>query len=270
MQNRTLRLFCSATLFAAALPVVAGQAEVDALKKQFASVRSLELPARTASVVTAAPAAERSVVASDAVTAALAVNASSGPLVVGSVSRANPDAAASAAVAAAKAQPKQVARVTKAAVGGAPDQVETIVASLIKAQPASFFAVGVSAAEVAPKSGDAILGAISSASPALKTLIKRANPELTPAKDVATVAAILKRADTLVASLSKSTKSSADTILAGEITPEMASKLPTSMGPLAASVPTVGPPYTPGSASPGEISTANTFNAPAGYRYSSP
>jgi len=275
MTHVTLKCLCTIAFAGMALPLAANQATIDTLKKEFSGVRALDLPARAASVVASAKAADRQEVATDTVRAALAVNASSAPLVVGSVARANPDAAAVSALTAASLQPKQLSRITKAAVGGAPSEVETIVAALVKAQPASFYTIGISAADVAANSGDSILRGISSSVPALKVLIARANPNASPVKDARGVASVLKRVENMVAWLSKSDKISADTLLAGNVTPELTAKLaamPVASGVNALSDPTIGPPYTPGGPSFGEPpidGAKQTFPGP-GRNYSGP
>jgi hypothetical protein len=267
MNSLTSRAVSVFAVIATALPLMANEARVESLKKDFATVRALELPARAASVVSTTAKEQRDEVATDAVHAGVAINASSAPLVVSAIARANPDAAAASALAALQLQPRQAAAITRAAVGAAPEQVEAIVAALSKAQSGSFHTIGVSAADVAPRSGEAILRGLSSASPALKTLIPRAQRELAAAKVATTVPVVLKRVETLVAGLSKSSQKSTDTILAGELSADMTAKLPT----LAVGDPTVGPPYTPYTVTPGEITTSQTFEAPPGGRdYATP
>src|SRR4051812_13579765 len=90
MNTGTLKAL--AGILAAALPLAAASASVESLQKNFAEVRAPELPARVASVVSAAPAAERQATTVDAVRAALALSPSSAPMIVGAVARANPGA----------------------------------------------------------------------------------------------------------------------------------------------------------------------------------
>lgn len=267
MNSLTSKAVFVLAAIATALPLAANDARVDSLKKDFANVRALELPARAASAVTAAPKDERAEAAADAVRAGLAVNASSAPLLVGAIARAHPDGAVSAASAAAQLQPRQARQITRAAVAAAPQNTEAIVAGIGKAQPASFYAIGIAAVDVAPKSGEAILRGLSSATPALKTLIARAQADLSKAKVPATVPAVLKRVEVTLAALSKAANKPSESLIAGELTADVASRLPT----LALNDPTIGAPYTPYTVTPGEITTSQTFEAPPGGRdYATP
>jgi hypothetical protein len=266
MNSLTSQAVSVFAVIATALPLVANDARVDSLKKDFTTVRALELPARAASVVTSAPKDERAEAAADAVRAGLAVNASSAPLLVGAISRANPDSAAFAAMTAAQAQPRQVGQITRAAVAAAPENSEAIVAAVGKAQPISFYFIGTAAAEAAPKSSEGILRGLSSASPALKTLIARAQTELAKAKVPTTVPAVLKRVAATLAALSKASQKPGEAIIAGELSSELTAKLPT----LALNDPTTGDPYTPYTVTPGEISTSQTFEATGGRDYATP
>lgn len=259
MKNGTLTAL--AGLLALSLPLAAEPASYDSLQKDFAAVRTLELPARVASAVSAAAPGDRQAVTRDAVRAGLTVSPASAPMIVGAVARANPNSAADAAASAASLQPKETAKVVRAAIGAAPSQVESIVTALVRAKPSTFYTVGMNASDVAPKSSESIATAIASASPALKTLIAVANPTGTPIKTPVALGNLLKRVNGMVAILTK--PGNADTLLASDLTSEMTAKLPTSMGALAESIPTVGPPYTDGSPTPGEIpAQTGTFEAP--------
>jgi hypothetical protein len=264
-----LKILCTGVALATATTLSATPAKVEALKKEFAGVRALELPGRAASTVAAASSADRAVLAEDVIRAALDVNPSAGPLLVGAIARSTPDVAAGSAVAAASLQSKQLSPITKSAVGGAPAQAEAIVNALTKARPASFATIGVAAVEVAPKSAEAILNGITAANPTLKALI--AGIDSKGAKTARSVVTVLKRAEALVAKLSISSKTTPEALLAGELTPTMTAQLPSLTASVLAAPPVVGPPYTPGSPSPGEVGTGSNYEAPpTGRDYSSP
>ncbi len=267
-----MRTLAIATLcLAASFPFSVGASNFDALKRDFAAVRAPELPARAAVVVAGASASERTVVAATVVRAGLEVNAASAPMLVGAIARHTPSVAAVSASTAASIQPKQVAQITRAAVGAAPVDAGEIVAALCKAQPAAFYTVGISAGDVAPKQYEAILNGVSAASPAHKALIARARAELGAPKSAAIFGSILKRADALLVALSKSTKTTPEVLLAGDVTTELSTKLAAVAVALPQAPPTVGPPYTAPSGSPGEITTSQTYVAPPGGRdYSGP
>jgi hypothetical protein len=251
-----------AGLLAAALPLAAAPANVDSLQKNFASVRIVELPGAVAATVSAAAPAERQAVAREATRAALAVSPSSAPMIVGAVARSVPAAAGEAAATAASLQPKERGKFVRAAIGAAPGEVASIVTALVKAKPSSVYIVGMNAVDAAPKSSASIASAIEASTPAFKTLLARANPTSTPVTTPATLVNLLKRLNGMVATLSKS--GHADTILAQELSPQLAATLPTAMGALAAAgAPTVGPPYTDGNPTAPEISAEkDTYEAP--------
>lgn len=267
---KNLKIFCSVLLTAAVASVSANQAKIDSLKKEFAGVRALELPGRAASTVAAAQQADRLALADDVVRAALDVNASAGSMLIGAIARATPDVAASSAVTAASLQPKQLSPITRAAVGAAPAQAETIVGALTKAHPSSFALIGIAAIDAAPKSAEAVLNGVASANPTLKSLIVRFDTK--GAKTPAAVIAVLKRAEMLLGKLSNASKTTPETILAGELTPSMTAQLTGLTATVLAAPPVVGPPYTPISGTPGEINTSQTYQGPpdAGRDYSAP
>ncbi len=276
MKRIAVKVICLSTFLAGSLPLVANPSTVESLRKELSGVRSLELPSRAASLVAAAKAADREALAADIIRAGVEVNAASTPMLVGAVSRANPAVAAQSAGTAASLQPKQLAQITRSAVSAAPSEVEHIVTALCKAQPTSFYIVGISAADIAisPKAGEAILRGISAASPALSSLIVRATGDVGPAKNAATFGAVLKRADALLAGLSKTMKATPEAILSGNVTSEMSSKLTSVAASLPPQAPpTVGGPFTtPSSTPPLELSTSDAYVAPpgGGRTYSAP
>ncbi len=265
---KNMRTLCTIALVAAVVSASANPARIESLKKEFSGVRALELPSRAASTVAAAKPEERSELAGDVVRAALGVNASSGPLLVGAIARSTPEAAATSAATAASIQPKETARITRSAVGAAPSQAEAIVGALTKELPTAFSVVGISAIDVSPKSAEAILHGITSVNPTLKSLIDRVDTK--GAKSAPEVVTVLKRADALLAKISRSGKTTPEAVLASELSPAMVAQLPAMTTTVMASPPIIGPPYTPGG-SAGETDTSQSF--PAGDRqppYSGP
>jgi hypothetical protein len=265
---KNMKILCTIALVAAAASLSANTAKIESLKKEFSTVRALELPARAASTVAAAKQADRQELAGDVVRAALDVKASSAPLLVGAIARSTPEVAASSAVTAASIQPKETARITRAAVGAAPSEAEAIVSALTKEHPTAFAVVAISAVDVAPKSAQAILRGVTSANPTLKSLIGRIDTK--GAKTAPEVVTVLKRVDALVAKLSRSSNTTSENVLANELTPAMMAQLPGMTATVMASAPIIGPPYTPGGGA-GETDTSQSY--PAGDRqppYSSP
>ncbi|HMJ89090.1 MAG TPA: hypothetical protein VK530_04705 [Candidatus Acidoferrum sp.] len=269
MKTNHLKTLCAVALIAAAASVSANDAKIEALKKEFSTVRTLELPARAASTISAVSKADRAALVDDVVRAALGVNASGGSLLVGAIARSTPDVAADSAVTATSLQPKQLLPITKAAIGGAPGEAEAIVSALTKARPAAFATIGIAAVEVAPGSAEAILNGITEANPTLKSLISRFDTKR--AKSPAAVVSVLKRTETLLVKLSNTSKNTPEAILASELSPAMTAQLPGLTSTVLAAPPIVGPPYAPGSPTPGEINTSQNNIAPPGGRdYSAP
>ena len=257
-------LVCSALL---ALPALADDARVATYKTQLRGVRVTEVARETARLVAAEKSEARAAAAADAVTAAVSISAPSAPLVVGSVAKTSPETAATAAGTAVKLQPKLAGAISKAAVSAAPSEITAIVGAMCQAQPTAFYAIGIGAAQAAPKSSDKILPAITAAVPALKPLVARSQADFVAAKRPASLALVLKHTEDLLAALSRDTKETSESLLAGQTSAGMSTKLASS----AVSAPVQLPPFVPGGGTPGEITPAGTDVVPASGRvYSTP
>ena len=267
MKPRSLQIIAVASVLLAN-GVLADESRVAAYTAQFRGVRVTEIAREAAKLITAEQADARIAATADAVTAAVSVSSPSAPLVVGALSKAAPETAATAAGTALKLEPKPVSMITKAAVSAAPDQIAAIVGSMCKAQPTAFYKIGVSAAEAAPKASDKVLPAITTALPALKPLVARAQADFVAAKRPASLALVLKHTENLLAALSGSTKESTESLLTKESEATMATKI----GSLAAGPPPVLlPPFVPGGGTPGEINTGDTpVTSSSGRVYSPP
>ncbi len=263
-----LRTLCTIAAIATTASLSADSVKVESLKKDFARVHALELPARGAAAVAAAPSAGRQALADDVIRAAFEVDASTGPQLVAAIARATPELAAGSAATAALLQPGQLSPITKAAVSVAPAQTEAIVNSLVKGSPKSFATIGIAAVEVAPKSAEAILAGIASANATLKALISRVDTQ-TPRTQSAAVT-VLKRTETLLVKLANSSRTTPEAILASDLTPAMTAQLTSHTATVLSTPPVVGPPYTLGSPSPGELNTAQTYEAAPVVKPSSP
>jgi hypothetical protein len=230
-----------------------------------------ELPRETAKIVSA-----DSANAADAVAAAVALNSAGAPLIVGSVAKASPKSAGAATAAAlgaqlkssadAASQTRQIAAITKAAVSAAPYEVAEIVSESCKVRPASFYTIGVTAAAGAPRSSEEkIIPAIISGAPALKPLVERARADFKTANRSASLALLLKHAESLLATLSREQNISADAFLAKESDSTIATKLTS----LASAPPQQQPPFVPTGPTT-ELTPAGTEVLPGGRNYSGP
>jgi hypothetical protein len=142
--------------------------------KALADATVLELPAKAASLVAGAPAADQQNVAIAVVKAAIGLKPSSAVNIVSALARENPVAAPVAAVTAATLQHKRIDQITKAAVAAAPVEVAKIVAALIKEFPKDYGVIAVAAAEAAPSAGREILAVVGECVPVLRSYIQRA------------------------------------------------------------------------------------------------
>jgi hypothetical protein len=158
--------------------LVAGQTLVASenldFTKALAGTPILEVPAKAASLITAASAADRQFVAETVVEAAVGLQPSESVAIVGAVSRANQSSAPIASVVAAKLQHQQLHSIVKAATSAAPGEAGQIVSALIREFPADYGVIAIAAAEAAPAEGKAILSVVAESVPALQVSINGA------------------------------------------------------------------------------------------------
>lgn len=119
-------------------------------KKTLSSVSILEMPAKAASLVKQADVKDREVVTSAVVTSAAAIKQTALPAVVGAISKAVPEMAATAASVAASAQPKLALDVAKAAAASAPEHAVEIAKAIGRVLPAQARNVALVIASVLP------------------------------------------------------------------------------------------------------------------------
>ncbi|MBI5387201.1 MAG: hypothetical protein HZA90_21235 [Verrucomicrobia bacterium] len=113
------------------------------------SVPTAELPSRAALIVKKAKAKEREATTIAVVTAAVQLNSVATPMVVGAISKAVSEVAATAAATATGLQPKQAVAIAKAAAAAAPSQARKIVDAIGFQVPDARNAVALAVAEVA-------------------------------------------------------------------------------------------------------------------------
>ena len=243
-----------------ALPAFADEARVASYTTQLRAVRVTEIARETAKLV-----ADKGD-ATDAVTAAVTLNGSSAPLVVGAVAKSSPASAAAAAAAAVKLQPKLAGVIAKAAVSAAPAQLDAIVSAMCVARPASYATIGINAAAAAPKSGDKVLPASTTALTGLQPLVARSQAEFAAAKRVATLKQVMQHTEDMVSALSRSTKETPESLLTSA-----APVVEAKYAALAKAAPVQLPPFVPGGGTPGEINAGTTAEVtPSGRVYSAP
>ena len=231
MKTRMISLVTSVALIAglAVVPAVLASSSAD-VAKALSGATALELPAKAASLVATAAAADKQDVAIAAVKAAIGLNPASAVAIVSAVSRDNPSTAPVAAVTAATLQHKQIGLIAEAAVAAAPSQAGKIVAALIKEFPKDYSLIAVAASEGAPAAGREILKAVADNVPALQPAIQGALAKFAANDSNIPVLAILSQSN-------NSTPSAAPVVL----TPLMITVTETpSLAP-----PTFGVPFTP-------------------------
>jgi hypothetical protein len=142
--------------------------------KALSGSSSLELPAKAASLVTQASAADKQDVAAAVVKAAVGLNPAAAVAVVSAGVRDNPSTAPAAVLAAVTLQHKQIGLVVKAAATAAPSEAGSIVAAMIKEFPKDYSVIAIAAAEGAPSAGREILTIVANDVPALQPSIQNA------------------------------------------------------------------------------------------------
>ena len=175
MKTRIISLFASAALVAGlVVPPSVFAADSSDVTKALSGSSSLELPAKAASLVSKASAADKKDVAVSVVKAAIGLKPAAAVAVVSAVVRDNPSTAPAVAVAAVTLQHKQIGLVVKAAVTAAPSEAGRIVAALIKEFPKDYSVIAIAAAEGAPSAGREILTIVANSVPALQPSIQEA------------------------------------------------------------------------------------------------
>lgn len=171
----------------AVAPVVRASDAADVTKeaaKALAGSSALELPAKAASLVAKAAAADKKNAknaknaTSAVVQAAVGVNPSAAAAIVSAVAHENPAMAPVAAVTAVTLQHKRLEFITKAAAAAAPSEAARIVAGLIKEFPQDYGIIALAAAEGAPLAGREILSVVADYIPALQPAIQNAMAKL--------------------------------------------------------------------------------------------
>jgi hypothetical protein len=173
MQTNITRVISSVALIAVIVvsPAVFASNSAD-VTKVLASSTALELPAKAASLVAKASAADKQNVTVAVVKAAIGINPSAAVAIVSSVARENPATAPLAAVTATTLQHKRIDLITKAAAAAAPSEAARIVAALIKEFPQDYGVIAIAAAEGVPSAGREILAVVADYVPALQSSIQ--------------------------------------------------------------------------------------------------
>jgi hypothetical protein len=229
-----------------------GSAAAD-IQQSLSRAPAAELPARAASLVSSAPAKQRRGVASDVVTAALALSPGAAPAIAGAIAKASPDIAATAAGTAAANQPRQAVDIARAVVAAAPTRARQIVAAVCRAAPPQYREIASRAAQGSQKLTREILLGVAAALPELKPAIQRALAQ-TPANQLST-AKVLDEAKPVA----RTTASSTNTV---------ASR--TDVFKLGGT-PIVGPPYVPYSGTTSNVTPSTSGTVPRGGRnYAAP
>jgi len=264
MKTRIISLLSGAAFIAtlAVSPSVLAADSAD-MTKALAGSTALELPAKAASLVAKATAADKQNVAAAVVKAAVGINPSAAIAIVSAVARQNPGTAPVAAVTAVTLQHQRIDLIAKAAVAAAPSEAAKIVAALIKEFPRDYGVIAIAAGEAAPSAGREILAVVADYVPALQSFIQGATAKFAANDGNVPVQTILSQ------SYSQALASGVAVTAKVQSAPP-----PVTSGTIATpsvSGPTLGPPYTP---LPGTITIIGpgqiTPESPGGRSYVSP
>ncbi len=277
MKNRTFTrqlLVFTAVVFVVGTVFAEKSSSRDLIKKELKNVPAPELGAKAAQLVSNAKDKVRQSTAEVVISTAIDLRPVAAVSVVSAIARENSDVAPAVAARAASVLPKQAAAIAGAAAGAAPEQAGKIVFAVCQAVPTRYAAVATAVAQAAPYAGKEIVAAVTAALPSLKPFVDRADSSLTGRTK--SVAAIMSETESLLAYAAPLMGSSPEKIVTTPpATPSSpVALLSTSDNPgfvVALPPPTIGPPFTPFSGNPTELSRTNTGEIPTGgVRYSGP
>ena len=164
MKSKTLTVVSAVSLAVGILVTQATYAaestQVNTFKSALVDVATLDMPAKAASLIAAAPVKDQLATTIDVVKAAVALNPAAAPLIVGAIAKLTPSMAATAAATAAELQPKQAAWIAKAAASAAPDNAPEIAAAICAKLPALHASIISAVAKAVPSAKNAILAAV--------------------------------------------------------------------------------------------------------------
>lgn len=159
---------------------------------ELSKTTALELPAKSAKLVTQAPAKTQAQATADVVKAAVGLNPASAGAVVGTIAQAVPEMAPIAAGTAVSLVPNQAASIARVAAAAAPAQAGKIVEAVCRVllDKSKFKEVALAVAESAPDQTKDILSGVSAAIPALQSPLAKIMAGVTD-KNTLTVATVL-------------------------------------------------------------------------------
>ncbi|HTL59965.1 MAG TPA: MraY family glycosyltransferase [Candidatus Limnocylindrales bacterium] len=145
----------------------------NSLQDSLSGVTRIELPAKAASLVLAAPEADRRNTTTNVVRAAYNLSPAIVPSVVGTISSIVPAVAETAAATAAEQEPKRAALFAKVAASAAPARATHIVRAVCQVVPQGYRSIAQSVDQVVPGSASEILGMLLTLFPELREPVKR-------------------------------------------------------------------------------------------------
>ena len=225
--------------------------------KILTAVPAAELPAKAASLVSQAKPLDRQQTTINVVKSALRINPAAAPAIVGAIVRAVPEMASVAAGTAAAEQPKQATAIAKAAAAAAPVQAGAIVEAVCRAVPKEYQSIAIAVSQVAPKANKEIMNAVAAAVPSLKPAIERVVSGYNG--NVLSVADSLAQAAT-VAQVTPGSGAAPSTVTSRSSSPTALAGAPMARGPA------TGPPYTPLTKTPTNVTSGTSGAVPTGGR----
>jgi len=161
---KTLKVFA----LSIALAVVGGVALASdessvTIKNELSKVKTAELPAKAAALVSEAAPKDRDAVAASVVRTAVKSKPAVTLAVVGAVSQKSPETAPVVAATAAELQPKRASQIAQAAASAAPQKAAEVVKAVARVLPKAHREVASAVAKIVPESSVEILAAVPSA-----------------------------------------------------------------------------------------------------------
>jgi hypothetical protein len=247
-------LIAIAACFATHTAFASKASQLDLVKKELRAASAGEMPARATQLVSQAKTDAREATAETVIAAATDLRPVAAVCVVSAIARDNPAVAATAAAKAAALQSKQAAVFAGAAAGAAPGQAGKIVYAVCKAVPMKYSAVATAVAQAVPNAIKEVLEAVCAAVPALQPFVERASA----GAEGDSMSSIMGQTESLVQATAQAARTTPERVITSMTT--------ASAAPAFAALPppSVGPPFTPLSGSPAEITRINSVEVPPG------
>ncbi len=162
-----------AGLLAGSSVVAKDQVSVTTITQTLRHSTTMEVPATAAKLVKESPLQTREATVRAVVKAAVEMNSSVAPMIVGAVARVAPEHAAVAAATAAVLQPRQSAAIARAAAAAAPLQAAKITLAVCREVPSNYLLIASQVNQAVPSASRDIAISVATAVPTTKATLDR-------------------------------------------------------------------------------------------------